>query len=214
MPEMRKCKECGNLFIPKGREQYCSAIHYRPCPICGTPTVVKYLSDPPRRCDNCARKRNTAHSDSHPTSQPANESKSETGFKKHRSLFANIVWGNSTVEKSATDKTQIDKDTNTNENNDVDYSYLAKKITEVKDQAEFCESCTGHIFKYIGVKLRNNFIPGHDYLIKVSHDDYNYVVESSEDLTSNETVDYLMHIASQISFYQYFADASNLSKAN
>lgn len=53
MPEMRKCKECGKLFQPKGREQYCSDIHYRPCPICGTPVEAKYLSDPPRRCANC-----------------------------------------------------------------------------------------------------------------------------------------------------------------
>lgn len=51
--EMRKCKECGKLFQPKGREQYCSNIHYRPCPICGTPVIAKYLSDPPRRCANC-----------------------------------------------------------------------------------------------------------------------------------------------------------------
>lgn len=53
MPEMRKCKECGKLFQPKGREQYCSDIHYRPCPICGAPVEAKYLSDPPRRCANC-----------------------------------------------------------------------------------------------------------------------------------------------------------------
>lgn len=48
--EMRKCKECGKLFMPKGREQYCSAIHYRPCPVCGKPVEAKYLSDPARCC--------------------------------------------------------------------------------------------------------------------------------------------------------------------
>ena len=56
MIEMRKCKECGKLFHPKGREKYCSDIHYRPCPICGTPVEAKYLSDPPRRCNNCKSK--------------------------------------------------------------------------------------------------------------------------------------------------------------
>ena len=50
---MRKCKECGKLFQPKGREQYCSDVHYRPCPVCGKLVEVKYLSDPPRRCENC-----------------------------------------------------------------------------------------------------------------------------------------------------------------
>lgn len=53
MANMRKCKECGKLFQPKGREQYCSDVHYRPCPVCGTLVEVKYLSDPPRRCANC-----------------------------------------------------------------------------------------------------------------------------------------------------------------
>lgn len=48
--EMRKCKECGKLFVPKGREQYCSAIHYRPCPVCGKLVEAKYLSDPARCC--------------------------------------------------------------------------------------------------------------------------------------------------------------------
>ena len=53
--EMRKCKECGELFQPKGREQYCPKQHYRPCPVCGTPVLAKYLSDPPRRCDMCKK---------------------------------------------------------------------------------------------------------------------------------------------------------------
>lgn len=56
MNNMRRCKECGKLFQPKGREQYCSDIHYRPCPICGDPVEVKYLSDPPRRCTKCKSK--------------------------------------------------------------------------------------------------------------------------------------------------------------
>lgn len=53
MANMRRCKECGRLFQPKGREQYCSNTHYRPCPVCGELVEVKYLSDPPRRCANC-----------------------------------------------------------------------------------------------------------------------------------------------------------------
>ena len=53
--DMRQCKECGKLFVPKGREQYCSDIHYRPCPVCGKPVEAKYLSDPARRCDDCKK---------------------------------------------------------------------------------------------------------------------------------------------------------------
>lgn len=51
MLEMKKCKECGKLFVPKSpRSQYCDAIHYRPCPVCGKPVEAKYLSDPARCC--------------------------------------------------------------------------------------------------------------------------------------------------------------------
>lgn len=59
--EMKKCKECGKMFMPKSaRQQYCEDIHYRPCPICGEPVEAKYLSDPARRCDKCKGKRNNS----------------------------------------------------------------------------------------------------------------------------------------------------------
>lgn len=52
--DMKKCKECGKMFIPRSaRQQYCDDIHYRPCPICGKLVEAKYLSDPARRCDDC-----------------------------------------------------------------------------------------------------------------------------------------------------------------
>lgn len=51
------CKECGKQFEAKSpRVAYCSDIHYRPCPICGKPVEAKYLSDPPRRCEDCKGK--------------------------------------------------------------------------------------------------------------------------------------------------------------
>lgn len=49
----RKCKECGNLFVPRSsRQQYCDADHFRPCPVCGAPVLVKRnaFNDPPRCC--------------------------------------------------------------------------------------------------------------------------------------------------------------------
>lgn len=52
--EMKKCKECGKLFTPKNpRSQYCDDKHYRPCPVCGRPVEIKYLSDPTPRCMEC-----------------------------------------------------------------------------------------------------------------------------------------------------------------
>ena len=52
------CKECGEPFeASSARIKYCSKVHYRPCPICGTLVEAKYLSDPPRKCDNCKGKK-------------------------------------------------------------------------------------------------------------------------------------------------------------
>ena len=48
------CKECGKEFeATNARQAYCSAKHYRPCPVCGELVYAKYLSDPARRCDKC-----------------------------------------------------------------------------------------------------------------------------------------------------------------
>lgn len=65
--EMKKCKECGKLFMPKStRSQYCDDLHYRPCPACGKPVEAKYLSDPPRCCSRtCSRQLNNSSSSSH-----------------------------------------------------------------------------------------------------------------------------------------------------
>ena len=56
--EMKKCKECGKLFVPKSlRQQYCDGPHFRPCPVCGTLVEAKYLSDPARCCSaECKKK--------------------------------------------------------------------------------------------------------------------------------------------------------------
>lgn len=47
---MKLCKECGLEFKPKGRESYCTREHYRPCPVCQKPVLIKYLSDPTPCC--------------------------------------------------------------------------------------------------------------------------------------------------------------------
>lgn len=52
------CKECGKEFeATSKRVLYCSADHYRPCPVCGKPVLAKYLSDPAKRCDECRGKK-------------------------------------------------------------------------------------------------------------------------------------------------------------
>lgn len=55
--EMRRCKECGKMFLPTSkRQQYCNEIHFRPCPVCGKLVEAKYLSDPARCCSNECKK--------------------------------------------------------------------------------------------------------------------------------------------------------------
>ena len=49
-PGQKLCKECGLPFTPKGRESYCTREHYRPCPVCQKPVLIKYLSDPTPCC--------------------------------------------------------------------------------------------------------------------------------------------------------------------
>lgn len=54
--EMKKCKECGKLFMPTSNKQkYCSEDHYRPCPVCGKLIFAKYLSDPARCCSGTCK---------------------------------------------------------------------------------------------------------------------------------------------------------------
>lgn len=57
----KKCKECGKIFLAKSaRQVYCSGDHYRPCPVCGEPVLIKYLSDPTPKCEKCKKNRSSA----------------------------------------------------------------------------------------------------------------------------------------------------------
>ena len=50
------CAECGKEFeASSNRVKYCSREHYRGCPNCGKPILIKYLSDPtPFCCRSCS----------------------------------------------------------------------------------------------------------------------------------------------------------------
>lgn len=178
--QLRKCKECGKTFLPKGREQYCPNIHYRPCPVCGVPVEVKYLSDPPRKCNNCKGK------------------KSPQGFKN---IPSKMLPPSSNKSNSVEKNTAVAKSENT---------AWMEEIEIIKDQSTidpntFCEKITGSVMMYIGNEYKNNFQKGHKYLLKVEHSDYVYNVTSVEDVTTEENCDIELPIASQISFYQKFA---------
>lgn len=160
MTEMRKCKECGKLFTPKGREKYCSGTHYRPCPVCGKLVEAKYLSDPARRCEDCKK-------------------------------------GNKKVVPSSPIKL-VDNLMNSVEpfnNSESDSSKISQPIL-IGDTI---------VRKYVGVRCKDNFIPGHTYLIRVAHDGYAYVITSNQDLTDEDnSKKCYMRFSSQISINQNF----------
>lgn len=189
MPEMRRCKECGKLFQPKGREQYCSDIHYRPCPICGTMVEAKYLSDPPRKCSNCKGKRGL----SAPKIEPMSPQKSLFNIKP--------------IEVSPKMETKVVEPAT----RVIPGLKRSTPIPATIDQSVFCETTSGTVHTYIGEGYKNFFIPGHKYLLKVERNDYCYSVSSTEDLTSGEDVNIGMRYASQISFYQNFELAKEVS---
>jgi len=189
MPEMRKCKECGKLFMPKGREKYCSDVHYRPCPICGEPVIAKYLSDPPRKCEKCK------HTKSQPSAVPKQKQifGSWNSINPNKNKSATIVHDSKSAPEAEIVKPVINTDD------------LVTEIPATIGQAEFCEQLTGTVRRYIGKAIPGSFIPNHDYLMKVEHDEYTYGVSVSEDLTEGEDVNIFRNFSSQISIHQNFA---------
>lgn len=203
MSEMRACKECGKMFMPKGREKYCSDVHYRPCPVCGTLVVVKYLSDPPAKCDNCKGKHTKVH--------PASKAKAlfdinEPNLSKPVILNINLAQAakfeqkvkevaNKELEENT--QTQVNPSTvaEVSENNNL------KSIQSGQDPEKFCEELDGKVVRYIGPTAagQHRFINNHDYKIAMNRKDNTYLLTSSHDLTTGEEVSCFYIFSSQIS---------------
>ena len=83
-PGQKLCKECGLPFTPKGREGYCTREHYRPCPVCKKPVLIKYLSDPTPCCSKeCTKmKRSGAKKMIAPAAAVAANTQSQHSFEE------------------------------------------------------------------------------------------------------------------------------------
>jgi hypothetical protein len=215
--EMRKCKECGKMFMPKGREKYCSDVHYRPCPVCGTLVIAKYLSDPPRKCDNCKKHRSTLTPTSsskqnvHNTdSANKSEPNSKPAVSKPKSLFNftpkdSSKWVEPKFGATMLPTKSPQSKLHSSSTKAVSFSEVIQAAPEpVSDSDEFCNKVSGTVMLYIGSKQKVGFIPGHEYLIKVIREDYVYEVSTEEDVTAEDSFNYMRQYASQISFYQNF----------
>ena len=175
--EMRRCKECGKLFKPKGREQYCSDIHYRPCPICGTPVEVKYLSDPPRRCANCKANRIVQHV------KPLIELK----------------------DIPSTDI--IEKAKESNEPTTPSKSLNEPSVSIPTQQLNIDELPPGKdIRRFIGKDYKHGkgFIPNHLYELVITKDEYSYWITATYDWTDNCSKEITELFSSMISINGHF----------
>ena len=185
MSDLRACKECGKLFQPKGREQYCSEIHYRPCPECGEPVVAKYLSDPPRRCEKCKNIRSKDASNASSTKfvtikmPPIPVIKLDDNFKSAV---------NSNKPKVDAKPVEIEIDLSDTE-----------KIPERRETEFFCSEMSGSTVRFIRKQPLCGWVPGKDYKVDVTHDVAAYIVTCNE---NNNKIS--LRCASQVSFFNYF----------
>ena len=179
--EMKKCKECGKLFVPKSaRAQYCDGEHYRPCPVCGKLVYAKYLSDPARCCSReCSQKKNNAVSITNVSCKEISVS------KEVRSLF--------TIPDSPVECVEPRK--------------VVQKLSQLSPDSEFAAMLreTADVRTYTGVPVLG-FIPGHEYALEINKDDRNilYIIEACYDFTEGKEVDHCIHMASKISIAQNF----------
>lgn len=218
MPELRACKECGKMFMPKGREKYCPEVHYRPCPICGTPVVAKYLSDPPGKCENCKKKK----------IQPVSKAKSI--FNMGGGSIPSIKPMNNEIAKiqpvapiaikevpeEVDDENRLnEKPAGQEEVAEVKFvkqsfnSNGVKKIdvSKVLEPEVFCETYDDKIMRYIGptVDGYHKFENNHDYKIALTRKDKTYLITSCHDVTTGQEVNCYYIASSQQSVSTRFA---------
>ncbi len=179
MPKMRKCKECGKLFQPKGREQYCSALHYRPCPVCGEPVLVKYLSDPPRRCANC---------------RASKAIEVKPLFDIPTNQVVDII--------ESTSKSNTSTSPSKSPSESVSKSYQKLNIEEIPPEKDI-RKFIGKDYKH-----GKGFLPKHLYELSITKDEYSYWVSAVYDWTANKEVNITELFSSKISIDGHFQKLS------
>lgn len=174
--EMKKCKECGKLFVPRNpRQQYCDELHHRPCPVCGKPVEAKYLSDPARVCSNECKK------------ILAQRKRDEKKADKVAKIVEPVV--------GIVDKEELKEEVKVTELPtpegpvDVEYEEMMKKTHKVK--------------QYSGKDVCG-FKNGHIYAVDIERPEYAYEVTAVYDFTEHTTTDVMILVSSKTSFYRYF----------
>lgn len=196
--ELRKCKECGKMFEPKGREQYCSDVHYRPCPVCGKPVIAKYLSDPARRCEGCRGK--SVKSQPSAPAQPSMIIKPMT-IPQAKSLFKISPMTIPQAKKTEAKK-EVKQEIVKEEVTRVDTDGLDSAQPRVEPQL-FMAYVRGNIFRFMRSKPLCGWDPGHDYTIEsIEHDEGCYSILAHEEAPECKKIGF--RVTSQMSFFNYF----------
>ena len=190
--ELRKCKECGKMFEPKGREQYCSDVHYRPCPVCGEPVVAKYLSDPARKCEKCRGKK-TAPSGM--TVKPMTIPSNKQLFKIPAMTISDPSMKLKEVKKEEKLAKKIEPK---QEVVIIDMEDLEPALDK-REIAMFCAEMSGSTCRFIRNQALCGWEPGKDYTVTVDHDVAAYVVTATKGDSK-----IALRCASQTSFFNYF----------
>ena len=176
--EMKKCKECGKMFMPTSNKQkYCSADHYRPCPVCGKPVFAKYLSDPARCCSGvCKSKLGKLN---------------KSGHKVNPTMITDDskLVPMPGAEKLADLAEEYSKEV------PVDHSEAVVKAldelheAEVAAETEVIDPTDGTVRKrYTGTSVPGDWINGDEYAVRIEHIDKEYVVTATYNYSKNSPV--------------------------
>lgn len=172
--EMKPCKECGKLFVPKHKlSLYCDDIHYRPCPVCGKLVIAKYLSDPARCCSG--------------------KCKAELGGRHKFNKVADNV---------AAVAVDVDEFITSEEVSTEDSVTIEPAVDEVNPE-NVIDPLTLPRKQYVG-KDAEGFISGHTYHVNVDAADGVYNIFAHYDVTDDKKVELSLTINSKSTYYKKF----------
>lgn len=171
--EMKKCKECGKMFMPTSNKQkYCSEDHYRPCPVCGKPVFAKYLSDPARCCSGVCKSKLGKLNKTSAYVAEVMQQKADLGIKVPKINSFEVL--DLTPEVVA-------------------YAEADAKATEEAydgfNKSEVIDPTDGTVRKKYTGETYDGWIAGNDYAVIIEQVGKEHVVKATYNYTTREAVD-------------------------
>ena len=206
------CKECGKEFEAKSaRQQYCSGPHFRPCPVCGTPVEIKYLSDPTPKCAECRKHKTISVPEPAPTAK----------VKKpvEESIEMNVTVPVEKIEPKVTNESEVETVDNSSQvvDNSIDTSDNSETTQEIeipddviapKEDAKKDDAILGKYVtrKYVG-RSSAGFQTDHIYTLCITENPpYGYSVHAIHDQTEEDDIDKYFLLSSMNSWRYFFKE--------